>query len=139
MKIPPTIIHDWPPNIDAIRERFGKLPAGVLFCWGDYIYWPNGGGRTLPDHLIAHEMVHQSQQWEHPQGVTGWWEDYLTDDVFRLQQELEAHQAEWLVAQHELRDPNARSQHLNTMASRLASPMYGKMVTFSEAKKLIRQ
>jgi len=129
-----TVRNEWPPNIKAIERTFGDLPPGVLFAWGpDTIYFPRGG--PLPQWIVAHERVHHTQQGD---DVEGWWERYLTDEVFRLDQEVEAHRAEWASAKVHIGDPNDRARHLFEMARRLSSPMYGGMVTFTEAKALIR-
>lgn len=126
------MFHVDPPNRDAIEARFGVLPEGVIFTYSPHVYVPSG--KPLSKALEAHEGVHLVQQANNPKA---WWDAYLSDDEFRLAQELEAHRAEWRVLAASITDRNARVRGLRAVAQRLASPMYGGLVTVSEAVKLI--
>lgn len=126
------VIHADPPNREAIEARFGVLPGSVIFTYGPNVYVPSG--EPLTKALEAHEGVHVLQQGGDPEG---WWNVYLSDDDFRLDQELAAHRAEWRVLSGSITDRNARVEGLRSVARRLASPMYGGLVTVSEAMRLI--
>jgi hypothetical protein len=126
-------VQDWPPNIEVIRNTF-ELCGREIFAYGDTIYNPSGGG--LPIWLLDHEEVHQEQQAGDPET---WWEQYLSDKIFRLSQELEAHQVEFASYCRNNKDRNARANYLMWCATRLASPTYGQMVTKREAVSLIRR
>lgn len=132
MTPPLTIVHGNPPNRAAIEARFGELPKGVIFTYGARVYIPSG--RPLSKALEAHEGVHVRQQGSSPKK---WWAKYLADDDFRLAQELEAHRAEWRVLSALMADRNARVRALRLVAQRLASPIYGRMVTVSQAVRMI--
>jgi hypothetical protein len=125
------IVEDFPPNIAEIREVF-PLKGRELFAYGDIIYNPSG--LNIPNELIAHECVHQEQQGEN---VEDWWKKYLTDPAFRYIMELEAHQIEYQVFCDSEKDRNVRAKYLMAIASRLASPLYGKIVSLKEARKQI--
>jgi len=127
------IINDWPPNIDAIRA---VLPVSErnIFAYGHSIYSP--GSKSLPAWLIAHERVHFEQQDKY--GLRAWWKRFLSDEVFRLAQELPAHRVEYFEFCKVNRDRNSQSMYLQQMARRLAAPMYGGIITVAEAIKEIR-
>ena len=125
------IVEDFPPNIAEIREVF-PLKGRELFAYGDIIYNPSG--LNIPNELIAHECVHQEQQGEN---VEDWWKKYLTDPAFRYIMELEAHQIEYQVFCDSEKDRNVRAKYLMAIASRLAGPLYGKIVSLKEARKQI--
>lgn len=126
------IVKSLPPNIDVVRKTF-TLSGKEIFAWGDTIYNPSGG--QLTSALIAHEKVHFKQQEGNPED---WWDKYLSDANFRLNQELEAHRVEYRTFCRENRDRNKQARYLFEISSRLASPMYGNMLTTKEAMKLIR-
>lgn len=126
------IINDYPPNHKEIEERFGPLPDGVIFTYGDIIYSPKH--TRLANHLIAHEEVHSRQQMDDP---VGWWERYLVDDNFRLEQEVEAYREQYKYIRKFTPDGNVRIRLLYKISSDLSGSMYGSIVTFSEAKRLI--
>ena len=129
------IVKEFPPNIEAIRAKF-PLKGSEIFCWGDIIYSPSTD--RLPTWLIMHESVHTRQQKEIG-GTEIWWERYLKDTKFRFEQELEAHQVEYRSFCELARERVRRRIYLKIVARKLASPMYGRMVTFEKAKKLIKK
>jgi hypothetical protein len=129
----------WPPNIANIRA---VLPVSErnIFAYGNVIFNPSGG--ELPPWLIAHEKVHFVQQagmssWWRRNGAEVWWRRFLRDPEFRLQQEVEAHRAEFAEFKRIHKDRNVRVQALNQIAGRLAKPMYGSLVSVKIAKVLI--
>ncbi len=125
------ICAEWPPNIDAIRAVLPVTESNI-FAWAGIIYNPGGG--ELSDELIVHEQVHFHQQ---RQGAAKWWNKFLTDPKFRLEQELPAHRAEYREFCRNHRDRNARTRYLREISKRLAHPMYGGLITAVEAMKEI--
>lgn len=127
------IVKGYPPNYANILAAFPAAARmqGVLFCWGDTIYNPQGV--TLYEPVLAHEEVHCRQQGKNPEV---WWHRYIIDPQFRFEQELEAHQREYEVASLRL-TRNQRRQVLRGLAHRLSGALYGKMVTKDEASRLI--
>lgn len=124
------IVTGYPPNIEALKAKF-KLSGSEIFTYGDTVYNPSGG--TLSLELQAHEAVHVKQQAD----PATWWSRYLEDPEFRYNQELEAHRAEYRSFCSRNKDRNKRARFLNTIASRLASPLYGSIVTLRSASKAI--
>lgn len=127
------IVHDYPPNIDVIRKQFGITGEHVVFTFGDILYNPSGD--TIPDHLLVHEQVHTKQQ---GLDVSGWWNRYLADNQFRLQQEVEAYRAQYQFALQNL-NRIYRRLLLKKIAKDLSGPMYGKLVSSQQAEQLIKQ
>jgi hypothetical protein len=126
------VLNERPPVYDRAAEVF-PLKGDEIFAYGDTIYNPSGG--YLPEWTIAHEKVHQTQQGLDP---AAWWDRYLVDEEFRLDQELEAHRVEYLTYCKITKDRELRAKALRAMAKRLSGPMYGKLMTYVQAQKRIR-
>ena len=120
------IIRDHPPNYEEIKAKFDP-PAGVIFCWGSLIFNPDDV--RIPPEILIHEGVHSKRQGDAP---GKWWDRYIANDYFRLWEEVPAHQAEF-------RFLNARGRNTDHVAERLASPLYGSMVSVAEAAQMIRR
>lgn len=125
-------VFDYPPNIHQIRRVF-PLTGREIFAWGNIIYNPSAS--TLTPELLAHEEVHKVQQGN---DVEGWWDRYLVDVQFRYRQELEAHRAEFKEFCKSRPNRVRKRVFLKQLARRLSSPMYGSVVTFEKARKLIK-
>lgn len=120
----------YPPNFGRIVKAIGRPPETAIYAWGDTIYIPSGQG-NLPHHLIAHERVHFRQQ-EAIGGPKVWWDRYLVDVQFRLDQEVEAYRAQLASVQGAV-----RSKLMPVVARHLSSPMYGSIISFGEAIRLL--
>ena len=123
---------EFPPNIGKIQQNI-TLGGKEIFAWDKIIYNPSGGRLTTP--LLAHEKVHFNQQEGDPET---WWEKYLSDVDFRLEQELEAHRAEYKEFCKTVRDREKRLRFLAEIAGRLAGPLYGGKLTHRDAMGKIR-
>ena len=131
------IVPQLPPNIAAIKDRFGfrVLNPGVVFTYGDVIFNPSKV--VLPPWIVYHEQTHSEQQGSSPEE---WWKRYLIDDTFRLDQELLAHQVEWAVFYKLHPSQRGLRQHtLSILAKRLSGPLYGHMIPFGEARRFIKR
>lgn len=126
------IVNTWPPNIDAIRAVL-PVTRDNIFAYDGKIYSPVA--YILEPTLIAHERVHFAQQ--ESIGVDAWWDRFLKSKKFRLSQEIPAHQAEWRAFLSLNPGRKQRRAHLKMMAKRLSAPMYGRLISTSEAKKVI--
>lgn len=129
------VIRAYPPNFSQIAKVFPvKGRPGILYAYGDRIYNPSGVAVT--PWIMAHETVHGERQgtW-----LDEWWCEYLADPAFRLQEEIFAHQAEWRSYAHIMQatGEGTKEGYLNLVAGRLASPLYGSLVTPTEARRLI--
>lgn len=126
------IIKAPPPNYAEIIAAFPFVATqrGVFFCYGGTIFNPDGF--TLRPSLVAHEREHSKRQNGNP---AAWWERYISDVEFRFNEELAAHRVEY--ASFSGLPRNQRRLELRQIARRLAGPLYGRLVSVREAKKMI--
>lgn len=127
------IIKAPPPNFEAILKVFDVKDKPIVFTYGDCIYNPTDG--NIPPHLITHEDVHRQQQ--EVMGVEVWWDQYLADPKFRLEQEVWAYQAQYAHLKDKIKDKNLLFRFLHKLALDLSGEMYGKILSYTEARKLI--
>lgn len=124
------IIFEHPPNIDEIDAVFNvKNKQGILYAFGGSVYNPDK--IIIPDHLIVHENVHLFRM---AKDSGRWWKNYLRNDVFRLDEEIAAHRAEWGWYAYHNTDKNDQTRYLHFMCQRLAGPLYGNLLTVKEAR-----
>ncbi len=132
-----TIVHESPPMLDRIREA-GMNPdlATTVFTYGYLLY--NPGENRLSADLMAHELTHAKQQTEYAGGPDAWWDRYLTDIDFRIEQELEAYRAQFqfFVSRH--RNIRKQAFFLNAIAQDFSGPLYGNVISVDEAIQHIR-
>ena len=128
-----TVVDTWPPNIEAIRAVLPVTDRNI-FAYDHVIFNPSGG--KLPPELHAHELVHFGQQDEI--GVEVWWDRFLAEPQFRLEQEIPAHKAEYHAYRLYHKDRNDHARMLRALGKRLSAPMYGGIITTNEAMKAIR-
>jgi hypothetical protein len=131
------IVQAWPPNVELLDAAFGvKSRPGTIFSWGPTRIYKPHGPLTLTQELWAHELVHGPRQGASDPLIEAWWRRYLDDVQFRFDEEWPAHVAEYkrFCARHA--DRNRRISYLmHTVAKRIASPLYGGIITFEEARK----
>lgn len=120
-----------PPNFEKIAAKF-TLKGLEVFTYGDTIYNPGNG--IITSDLEAHEAVHMKEQGEAP---AAWWEKYLIDPQFRLNQELKAYREQRRVYMQGPHTRNDIALFTYKLARDLASPMYGNLLSVLEAHKLI--
>jgi hypothetical protein len=117
-----------PPNWEKLITIFPvDWDMGVIVTYGSHIYCKY----ELREDKLVHERTHIKQQKEY--GVEKWWERYYIDREFRLAQELEAYknEAEWV--RENITDRNKRHLMIRRICIDLSSPMYGNLLTRSEA------
>lgn len=129
------VINERPPMWEQIDAAFkiGRNP--IIFCWGQAIYNPNGGKVTRE--LIAHEEIHAERQGPFEAGIKAWWEQYLVDPAFRLEEELPAHRAEYKAFCKRHGSSTGRARYLGIVASRLCGPLYGSLLDLGTARDRI--
>ena len=118
-----------PPLYPEIDQAFNIEGKSIIFAWGDTIYNPTGV--DIPPHLIAHEEEHGRRQGD---DVEGWWRKYMVDATFRLEEEIVAHRAEYNYFVDDGAPRQKRRRMLKLIAKRLSSGLYGRMLTYAEAK-----
>ena len=129
------IVHDYPPLYDEISAAFDLYPSdSIIFSWGDRLYNPYEFD-ILPK-LIAHERVHGERQGS-GNDIVDWWKQYIEDRAFRLEEEIPAHRAEY---QYILKHGNRSERRgaLKITSSRLTAPLYGRLITQSDAMAVLQ-
>lgn len=126
------ILRTYPPNYRQILAAFPEAKApGVIFCYGDTIHNPTGPSLTRA--LLAHEAVHGERQVA--MGPAQWWDRYIKEPQFRFDEEFPAHVAEFKAFRGNR--GTSRAGHLHQIATRLSGPLYGGIVGYAEANKMI--
>lgn len=131
------IVSGRPPNFNKIISVF---PAGAknstIFAYSPYIYV--SGKPELSPALNAHENVHISRQEIYTGGAEAWWDRYLTDKNFRLEEELIAHCAEYDYLM-KFGSRSERRNALKVVSARLSGPLYHLGLSPKQAAKLIEE
>jgi len=132
-KPPMRIVSSPPPKhvYDGCREAF-ELSGAEIWCYGNTIHNPSGGHLSFP--LIAHERTHRDQQGD---DIDGWWELYLEDQDFRLQQEMEAHTVEYRVFCLRQKNSKLKLAYLENIGERLSSGTYGSIIPKEAAMHMV--
>lgn len=128
------VVGGYPPNYADIAAAFDLSGKQPIFCWGDTIYNPHA--IAIDPTLMAHEGWHTRQQ-EAAGGPAAWWDRYLADAPFRLDQEAEAYGVQLGVFRQRERNRDRQFRCALDIARTLASPMYGSPCSWQEALKLI--
>ena len=132
------VLVEEPPLIDEIDAVFHvRNRPGVIFAWGNRIYNPSG--KPIPASIIAHESVHLTQQAPSEETLLAWWKRYLHDPAFRFGQEIPAHRAEYREYCRHDKSREGRNTMSRYIARKLSSELYGKLCSFTEALKLVKQ
>ena len=124
---------EYPPK-DIYNEcvkRFGvSFERGTVFTYYPNIHTYRG---DMSDDLYIHELTHIAQQKDI--GAEIWWEKYLADDQFRLEQEIEAYQNQWVFA---IENYNRAYRKIlrKHIVECLSGKMYGNIISKQEAEKL---
>lgn len=127
------VIVGKPPLWEAIDSTFHVAGKPVIFSWGPVIFNPMGV--SISRELMAHEAIHGERQGDDEAGILRWWDRYILDPAFRLAEELPAHQAEYRA--YCKRHGSGRDKFLRGVAERLASPLYGNLLTSAAASRSI--
>lgn len=131
------IIHAVPPIYDAIVNAGMHPHAHVLYTYGDALYIPSGIEPSAE--VMAHEKWHSHQQLNVEGGPDAWWERYLDDPYFRMQQEAEAYAVQYNAFCNKVKDRNQQARYMFAIAAQLSGPLYGNIISQSSAMKLIRE
>jgi len=119
------IIGEKPPNWSILEDKFGVKWGNVVVTYGNKVY---SSSKITPD-LVVHESIHVKQQG----AIPTWWEQYLEDPTFRLEQELEAYKEQVKWGKKNIKDRNKQFRFVSKLAQDLSGSMYGNCIGFNEA------
>ena len=130
-----TIIFKKPPEhiYQACVKQFGvSFDDGIIFAYNRHIYTKY----PMPDYKEVHENTHLLQQ-----TLIGsadvWWEKYLEDKEFRLEQEIQAYKAEMRYVKEYIKNREIVAQIRHQNAIDLSSEIYGKIISYTEAHRIL--
>lgn len=92
----------------------------------------------MTEDLIVHEETHRDQQMSYLTPGE-WWEKYLEDPEFRLSQEVEAYRNQYREFIKKCHDRNKIFLFVHRIAGDLSSSLYGNMIDYQKAIKLIKK
>jgi len=125
-----------PEIYNRLDKEFGiSKNDGIIITYGQTVYCKY----DLPEHLKTHEKTHIIQQ--RHMGVEEWWNIYIANKSFRLNQELEAYrnQVKYLKEHTEEMTRNERKGWFKKIATDLSGHIYGNMISYDEAYKAIME
>lgn len=128
------ILSDKPEIYEALRTMFEvDWNKGLVIT-----YYPNihTKGGNLPEDLIVHESVHLLQQ--EKMGVDKWWDRYILDRTFRVQEETAAYIAQARFIRTNVIGRNVRRAMLKHIQGSMVR-MYAGAFTREEAKAILEQ
>lgn len=128
------VVKGFPPNYGEIISRIPAVRKNpyIVFTYGGTIYNPSG--TPLDEAFLAHENTHVEEQ--RVVGAEAWWERYLDQPEYRLEQELLAYQVQYKYAVQNYSRADRR-RLLAHISKDLSGAMYGKLITRQEASDLI--
>ena len=129
------ISNTYPPNYEEILKIFDVADERVVMTYGDTIYNPHD--LNINDNLYEHESIHAKQQKERGEEI--WWDKYLADPQFRLEQELEAYGHQFDFVSKKEYNTKQKDGFLDELALALSSKIYGNIISFGEARCKIRK
>jgi hypothetical protein len=125
------ILTTKPPNWQRIADTFPVDWNSIIIA-----YYPNiHCGVEVSNQKQAHEEIHLSRQRD--LGVDLWWEYYLTNPSFRLNEELEAYKVEVEWVKENIATRNQRRFLLDKIYSDLSGSVYGFICSYEEAKRML--
>lgn len=142
------VLNTFPPNWNKIKEAFPNAEAEqAVFCYGDVVHSPFNSKVTRD--LEVHEAVHSEQQGTDPET---WWNKYLADPTFRLEQEIQAYGLQLFHLKNEkvklddgkggwkdgYRPSRVITWYLEQIAKTLSGPLYGNIIDYHKAHARIR-
>jgi len=127
------ILIEQPPILDKILKAGMKPQKTTIFAFKGKIFNPSGV--DIPADILVHEEVHLKQQ----KGADDdWYDRYLTDKEFRLNEEIAAFREQYKFFCEMERDRNLRTRYLDKIAKNLSSEIYGEIISKSEVINKIK-
>lgn len=118
-----------PPVFDQCQELFGIDWASTIFAYTPNIHAEDP--KTLDDDIVEHEMVHIERQNGDAQL---WWERYLTDPQFRLEEELVAYRRQYFYLRDNKKiDRNDLDKKVRAWSLNLSGRGYGFLTDYQTA------
>lgn len=119
-----------------IKRKFPKVQwSEVLIAFGQTVYT----GHRPSANGLHHEGVHLQRQNYSFLGAVKWWYKYLKYPKFRLEEELLAYRSEYWYIKKRIKEKEKVNTFLIRKAEDLSGPIYGSLISYSEALKEIQR
>jgi len=118
------------PYLKEFKQKF-KVDDKTVFPFKGDIY----SNHPLPPDIYVHEITHLEQQKNI--GAEDWEKNYLKDEKFRLNQEIQAYRVQLRIVNKYTSDRNKRNEARVKCAQALSSSLYGKIIDFKEAMRVL--
>lgn len=128
------ISTELPPVYPKLQAEFGVdfIKDRLIICYGDTLH----SNFEIPPEKYVHELVHAKRQ--DIMGIDNWWFEYLNNKEFRLNEELLAYREEYQFISRNISNREVVFSYLYDMAQALSSHVYGNLIEFYEAMRLIK-
>ncbi len=124
------------PFLEDYRKKF-PITEGTIFVYIDTIYSNKKEEEWSEFYdIVHHELEHLRHQKE--VGAEEWIRKYLTDKDFRLEAELRAYRYQLKIVK-EQGGKNEYFEILTECARNISSPLYGSMIKYQKALKLLKE
>ena len=131
------LVSEYPPCYEAVHKELPLAnPKTSAFTYGNKIYVPEQKTDQIGATVLQHETQHSEQQ-DKIGSPEAWWEKWIADKEFRLEQEGEAYARQYWFFCANKKDRNARARMLHHLCANMSGDMYGRMCSYEEAKKII--
>lgn len=124
------IKNEQPPNFEILNAIF-PVNETSLYAYAPDIYSPFS--KDIQEDRKIHEMVHVERQKDPRQ----WWEEYIRNPQFRLEEEIVAYATQYLAVK-KVYPAKQSKEALNEFAHSL-SGMYNLNITYDQAHTKIRK
>lgn len=126
------VVHEPPPIYEELVREFNiDWESGVIIAWNGKVYTKD----TLDPQKVIHELVHLDEQKK--MGNEAWWQLYIENQQFRLDQEVMAMKAEIRFLRKYIKDREAVFRMIREIVLSLSSPMYGNIIDQKGAYRLL--
>lgn len=125
---------DEAPNLEELKKTFKVDENNLIISYGDRIFVK--GKRLSPD-LLVHELTHCDRQGFKEDTAKRWWERYMREVQFRLEEEVIAYKNQYEYCLKVYKDRNKQAKILWSLAGHLAGSQYGNLISHSDAMLLI--
>lgn len=138
-----------PPEVRPIKDLPDDIKAAIASFWQSHGLEPSEHtvvtfhdaiytSRPMAQDLFVHECVHYARQGggQDIELARQYVDLYLTNDDFRLQEELMAYREQYKFLLKHMNRPQA-FEHVKVLAAHLSSPLYGNIISFGQALSAI--
>lgn len=127
------VYSDQIPQIyPQLKEKFGvDWDRGVIIAWNGKIH----SKEIPPPQKWIHEAEHLLRQQEI--GNEAWWHLYLESEQFRLEEETLACIAEANFIKRNIKNRELKNRILMDIAKVFSGEMYGGLISFNDAMKIL--